>query len=312
MEFLQPTIELALPSVSQPTGPTPRSKLDPIVYDTTDYRDSSTSCLSDSKIYKFSSPRSNPPQFATGITFLNINKTNTIRIIAKVSNITMEQYEVSLNSYFTTVKHGAGCTFFEVSQTDPDFQQGHIMTYLPPYPNDHKITTSLRYTRAFTEDVEIVTWLNHIDAHCFDTGFLDIDTYSQDVRQEEFSLVYGSCRQPQRVFVLGSTWIAYQKCKPGIDSGRIDKLELGLAGAVNEVQGTVIREVVFKKTFTKPPQVWLALCGINMTFNGDDLRLKTRVVEDSITTTGFNYHIISWGKTLLKTVSLSWLAVELD
>lgn len=310
---MQSTIELALSSVSQLTGPTPRSKLDPIVYDTTDYRDASIACLSDSKIYKFSSPRSEPPQFAAGITFLNINKISGIRLLAKVSDITRESYKVSLNSYHSTMKLGAGCTFFEVSQTDPDFQQGKVITYLPQeYSNDVKITTWLFFARAFAEEVEIVTWLNQIDSQCFETGLLDIDTSIQHVDLEGFSLVYGSCRQPQKVCILGSTWVAYQKCKPGIDSGRIDKLKLGLVGAVNEAQGTVTKDVVFKKRFKKPPQVWLALCGINMMLNGDDLRFKTRVVEGSITTTGFNYHIISWGKAVLETVSLSWLAVELD
>ena len=217
-----------------------------------------------------------------------------------------------MDSYSSTVKHGAGCTFFEVSQTDPDFQQGQVITYVRPlYPYD-KIISYPRYARVFAEDVEIVTWLYQIDADCFKAGFLDIESYSKNTGRDSFELWYGACRQPQNLYILGSTWVAYPKNKTGIDSGRIDKLKFGLVGAANDAEGTLIKEASFKKTFRKPPQVWLALCGVNMTFAGDNLRLRTQVVQDSITTTGFNYKVISWGKNKLETVSLCWLAVELD
>ena len=309
VEFLQPIIELAIPSIWQPT---PRSKLDPIVYNTTDYRNASTISTCDSKIYKFSSPRSDPPQFATGITYLNINKINALRLLSYVSNITKEVYQVNVDSWNDTVKHGAGCTFFEVSQTDPDFQQGRVTTYMSNgYPD--QIISFPMYARAYTEEVEIVTWLHQIDADCYNAGFLDIDTHTNRVGQESFELGYGTRRKSQNLYTLGSTWIAYPKHKPGIDSGRIDKQKFGVVGATNEAQGTRTMEVTFKKTFKKPPQVWLALCGINMTFpTVDNLRLRTQVVKDSITTTGFKYDIISWGKSVLETVSLCWLAVELD
>ena len=323
-EYLNPKIELALPSslVANPDPqegppsiwqPTPRSKLDPIVYNTRDYREACTSSTFDSKTYNFSSPRSRPPQFATGITFLDINKIDLVRLLTNVNDITKESYKVNVHSYGSTVKHGAGCTFFEVSQTDPDFQQGQVITFISPYPDNCKITSFPRFARVFSEDVEIVTWFYQIDADCFKTGFLDIDTNTTIVYRDHFKLVYGSCRKSQNIYNLGTTWIAYPKHKPGIDSGRIDKLKFGLVGAPNEAKGTLTKEMKFKKIFTKPPQVWLALCGICMRFDPvDNLRLMTWVVKGSITTTGFKYDIISWGKAVLETVSLCWLAVELD
>ena len=323
-EYLNPKIELALPSslVANPDPqegppsiwqPTPRSKIDPIVYNTRDYRDACTSSTFDSKTYNFSSPRSRPPQFATGITFLDINKSNSARLYALVSDITKQSYKVNVDSFNNTVKHGAGCTFFEVSKTDPDFQQDQVITYVSPYPYNRQITSYTKYARVFSEDVEIVTWIYHIDVDCFKAGFLDINTNATSINRDCFHLVYGSCRASHNLYSLGSTWIAYPKHKPGIDSGRIDKLKFGLVGAANEAQGTLTKEMKFKKIFTKPPQVWLALCGICMKFDPvDNLRLMTRVVKDSITTTGFKYEIISWGKAVLDTVSLCWLAMELD
>lgn len=300
-------------SVSKPIGPTSRSKLDPIVYNTMDYRDTSTSSLRDFKIYKFSSPRSEPPQFATGITALDINKSNILCLHSNVSRITKESFKVKVNSWCDTVKHGAGCTFFEVCQTDSHFQQGSVTTrFEPMYPKDHKINSFPTFAREFTEGVEVVTWFDQIKAHCFKTGFLDIDTCTNVTKRRYFELVYGACRQPQELYILSTTWIAYPKSKPGIDSGRINKVKFGLVGATNEAQGTVTMEATFKKKFKKPPQVWLALCGINITLAGDNLRLRTQVVKDSITTIGFNYEVISWGKNVLETVSLYWLAVELD
>ena len=295
-----------------------RSKLDPIVYNTRDYREYSTSCLTDSKTFRFSSPRSDPPQFATGITSLNFNWIGAVRLIASVNKITREDYQVNLDSYNnTTVKHGAGCTFFEISQTDPDFQQGKVITFmLSMYPDGHSIHTFPIFAWEFAEDVSVVTWFCQIDVEGFRAGYLDIYTYSQSVSREGFELLYGATQESQNnLFTLGTTWIAYPKHKPGIDSGRIDKLNFGLVRAANESEGTLTKEVKFRKLFKKPPQVWLALCGIHMTWGDgvkDNLRLVTRVVKDSITTTGFKYDIISWGETVLKTVSLCWLAVELD
>lgn len=312
-KVLQPKIELPLPSVSKLIGPTSRSKLDPIVYNSMDYRDPSTTSSRDFKIYKFSSPRSEPPQFGTGITALDISPSGMLSLDSSVSCITKESFKVVVNSWCDTVKHGAGCTFFEFCQTDSHFQHGSVVTSLEPmYPKDHKITSFPRFTREFTEDVEVVTWFDHIKAHCFKTGFLDIDTCTNSTKWGYFELVYGACRQPQQLYNLGTTWIAYPKSKPGIDSGRINKVKFGLVGAANEAQGTVTMEATFKKKFKKPPQVWLALCGINITLAGDNLRLRTQVVKDSITTIGFNYEVISWGKNVLETVSLYWLAVELD
>ena len=218
-----------------------------------------------------------------------------------------------MNSYSNTVKYGAGCTFFEVSPTDPYFQQGRVVTTISAYPDDRKVTSFISYIREFAEDIEIVTWLAHIIVDCNKTGILNIDIEANVVQRQNFELVYGVSRKSQDLLsVLGSTWIAYPKSKPGIDSGRIDKLKLDLARVATEALGTVRKEAMFKKTFKKPPQVWIALCGINLTCVGDNVRLKTQVVKDSITTTGFNYEIISWGKTLLETVSLYWLAVELE
>ena len=309
VEFLQPKIELAPPSIWQPT---PRSKLDPMVYNTTDYRDVSISCLSDSKIYKFSSPRSDPPQFAIGITSLDIGKVAAARLAASVSSITREGYQVNLESWLKTAKHGAGCTFFEVSQTDLDFQQGQVITFIRDYCEAQEIFSYPRYARAFAEDVEIVIWLNKIDINCFGAGFLDINAYATGIHREEFTLAYGTCRKAQHLYSLGFTWIAYPKHHPGIDSGRIDKLKFGLGGAASEAQGTLTKGATFKKAFKKPPQVWLALSGMNVNLAGDNLRLRAQVVRDSITTIGFNYEVISWGKNMLETVSLYWLAVELD
>lgn len=297
-----------------------RSKLDPIVYNTRDYRDFSTSCLKDSKTFRFSSPRSDPPQIATGITSLNFNSINRVRLIASVSKITREDFQVNLDSYnSTTVKHGAGCTFFEVSQTDPDFQQGKVITFIPSkYPDGHEIYAFPIFAWVFAEDVTVVTWFYQIDVGCFSAGYLDIYTESRNVSREGFVLLYGATQKSQNnLLTLGSTWIAYPKHKPGIDSGRIDKIKFGLVRAANESEGTLTNKVKFKKLFKKPPQVWLALCGIHMTWDdsddmGDNLRLVTQVVKDSITTTGFKYDIISWGEAVLETVSLCWLAVELD
>lgn len=267
--------------------------------------------MNNSIVHKFPSPRTEPPQFATGITYLDIlrNEGNgTLHLVAEVTNITKEDYKVNVNSLFGTHNYRSETTFFEVARTDPDFQQGRIIAYVPPiYPNDTDVKNHIRFARTFAEDVEVVVWLTQIDAQCFKAGFLYIDTCLQSVSSEGFELLYKMCGGSQ---YLGCSWIAYPKSNPGIDSGWIDRLVLGLTGNSSE-ESNRLHKVTFKKVFKKPPQVWLAWSGVNLILP-DNIRLKTHVVQDSITAKGFEFNVRAWGKSVLVTGSLCWLAVEMD
>lgn len=213
-----------------------------------------------------------------------------------------------MNSLIGTGNYSSTITFFEVARTDPDFQQGRIITYMPSlYPNDTEVRDYTRFARTFAEDVEVVVWLTQIDAQCFKAGFLYIDTCLQSVSSEGFELLYKMCGGSQ---YLGCSWIAYPKSNPGIDSGWIDRLVLGLTGNSSE-ESNRLHKVTFKKVFKKPPQVWLAWSGVNLILP-DNIRLKTHVVQDSITAKGFEFNVRAWGKSVLVTGSLCWLAVEMD
>ena len=261
-------------------------------------------------VYEFSPPRMEPPQFATGITCLDIGKGGTFHLVVQVTNVTKKDYKVNVDSMVGTANLSSTLTFFEVAPTDPDFQQGRIITFIPPiYPSDKEIETSTRFERAFPEDVEVVVWLTQIDAQCFKAGFLYIDICLQTVGRQGFQLLYKMCGGSQ---YLGCSWIAYPKHNPGIDSGWIDRLVLGLTGKQDAVAETTrTQKVVFQKVFKKPPQVWLAWSGVNLILP-DNIKLETQVVQDSITTTEFEFRVRAWGKSVLVAGSLCWLAVEMD
>lgn len=251
-----------------------------------------------------------PPQFATGITHLDISHDGALNLVAEVTDVTQEDYKANIHSLIGTANHHSSFTFFEVAPTDPDFQQGRIITYIPPvYPNDKGIKNYTRFAPAFTEDVAVVVWLTQINAQCFKARYLYIDICLQNVSREGFELSTRMCGGSQ---YLGCTWIAYPVNNPGIDSGWLDRLVLGLTGEPDNVADTIrTQRVMFRKAFKKPPQVWLAWSGVNLILP-DNIRLSTQVVQDSITTTGFEISVRAWGPSVLVSGSLCWLAVEMD
>jgi len=238
---------------------------------------------------------------------MNVNF--TYRLDIDSTDRTTTGFTLTANSWADTVKYAAGATWFEVSPTDPEFQQGRANLYLNMFPADYKALNMIKFPRAYTEDVEILIWLNYLDLSAVKANFIMIDASVQEVSRVGFQLWYGTSGANNNVYGLGYNWIAYPKSKKGVESGLISKQKVSPnTGEVHSVQ-----EVKFKKEFSKPPRVWLAWSGMEVTnAKADNMRLMTEVVADSITITGFKYQIDLKSPVILGSLSLSWIAVELD
>ena len=177
------------------------------------------------------------------------------------------------------------------------------------FPADSKVLNTIKFPRAYTEDVEILIWLYYLDLNPRVANFITIDASVQEANRAGFQLWYGTSGANSHTYGLGYNWIAYPKSKKGVESGWISKQKI----SPNSGEAHSVQEVKFKKEFTKPPRVWLAWSGMEViNAKVDHLRLNTEVVADSITTTGFKYQIDLWSKVTLGSVSLCWIAVTLD
>lgn len=289
--------------------PTPRSKLDTIAFKTTEIRNIGNPNPTDTRAVKFTSPRLQAPQLATGVTYLDMNVNFTYRLDIDSTDRTTTGFNLAINSWADTVKYAAGATWFEISPTDPDFQQGRSNLYLNMFPPDYKPMSAIKFPRAYTEDVEILVWLTYLDFSAIKANFIMIDVSVLEANRAGFQLWYGTSGANNCVYGLGYSWIAYPKSKKGVESGLISKQKISLnTGEVRSIQ-----EVKFKKEFMKPPRVWLAWSGMEVTnAKADNMRLMTEVVADSTTTTGFKYQIDLKSPVTLGSLSLYWIAVELD
>lgn len=304
----------ALPPPEVSTAPvskaTPRVKAEKIHLDTTEIRSWKTPAANDSKVFNFTSPRPQPPQFATGINKIDMMTATPVRLDIDISDVSTTQYRVNLNSWDDTVKYTAGASWFEVAGNDPDFQVGRVHTAIPnPYsfPDNKYVTTKVKFPRVFSDDVEVLVWLTALASHCGKAGYLKIGTSLSNFKRESFELSYGTSGPDNSVNELAYSWIAYPKNKEGVESGWLNKVK------VTHADAAVTNEVKFTKSFKKPPSVWIALSGMDLTNTSDEnVRLLVKVLPESITTTGFKYEMALWWRTKAKSASAYWLALEMD
>lgn len=241
------------------------------------------------------------PQLPVGITALDISQSANIRINATTNEATTENFKASLNSWSDTVLYWASMTYLEKSSAFDYIQTGVYNTLGTRPWNQPQLTQSRRinFAKPFSVPPKVVTWLQALDMS--KDKHWRIRVYATDIDSNGFT-VHADTWGDSILFMAGVTWLAYPADRPGVTSGKFDTQEVR---PWNKPQHENSGFKSFDTTFSKTPKVIMALDFLDYDHSKN---LRVRVSTSSVTNTGINWHLASWGDSIMYTTGASFFA----
>ena len=245
-----------------------------------------------------------PPKLAVGLNWLDVSSSANIRVNAFADNTTTSTADIHINTWSDTTLYSAGCTWFPTgaAANDPDFQVGHFDTTEDhPWQNpQQKTSRQIAFERAYLSPPKVIVWLNKLSL-ASGKGWR-ISATAMDVTTTGFTLHIDSWADTV-IYSAAAAWIAHPSDKAGVISGSYSTLDVRPRG---QPQLDNSGEVTFPHgTFQRVPAVLFALNELSVD-PGRNLRLRLAV--SSMSKEGLNWHIDSWGDTILYSASASFIA----
>ncbi|KAG9007444.1 hypothetical protein FRB94_001251 [Tulasnella sp. JGI-2019a] len=242
--------------------------------------------------------------FPHGLNLLDVSTRDNLRINVSVEVAPLPTIRVT--TWGASVVHSSSCTWLEVARNDRDFQHGVFSTVDDHDHSWRKPKTETRrevsFEKPFAEPPKIMCWLNKIDADC--RHDCRVKTYAENITKTGFTL-YVSTWADSILYAACTTWIAYPANRSNITSGSYHTRDVRPS---NEPQARCECDILFDRTFQKPPVVLAALNWLEIGYRTSTYRAKT--LNTNITTTGMAWHLDTWGDTTLYSAGASYLAIQ--
>jgi hypothetical protein len=237
-----------------------------------------------------------------GISSLDIDRNNNIRIKAFASNITSERSKaaIHLDAWNDTILYSVGVTWLDICKHDRDFQYGTFSAG-PLSQSTDRASTYIMFEKPYASVPKIVVWLQELDIH--KCGNWRVNAYAENVTTAGFTLNIITWANTI-LYKATASWIAHSSTRSNITSGQFNITDIR---PWNKPQLQNGKSITFDKKFERPPRVLVALNNFDIANNGN---LRIKVLMKDITAQGMSLNIDSWADTTLFTAGVSYLAIQ--
>jgi hypothetical protein len=246
-------------------------------------------------IVNFSKPYPSPPAFTVGLNFLDFDNSRNLRIRSLVEAVLSSQAVLNLQSWADTIQYASGVSWFLFPSEDKDFQSGSFTA------KDARVEKTITFDREYPSPPKVLVFFTTLDidksANCC------VKTYASEVTTRSFKLNVEAWSNT-KVSEGGISWIALPADKQGIATGTFSTEDVRPS---NTLQPNTQSMVAFSPGFVKPPKIFLALNMLNV-----DRATQTRVrlSGSSISGEQMEWHIDSWGDTILYAAAATYIAID--
>jgi serine/threonine protein kinase len=306
LAFAQGMLTKYIPSLlsnSQPNQPPPvfKGHLDKGSFSTLDIRPPDKPQLKNSALIAFTHPFSAPPALPLGLMAMDIDRKANIRISAYTNNVTKDNFQINIDSWYDTVLYSGGCAWLEIAPNNNDFQWGQFNTE-EDHPWDHpqmNTTKRITFPRVYTGLPRVVVWLNQLNMS--NSANWRVNVYATDISQTGFTLHIDTW-EDSILYSAGVTWIAYSADNLDIASGTFGTSDIR---PWDHPQPSNSKAISFSHSFGTAPRVTVALSSIDI---GHRTNLRISATTSSVTPTGMTWHLDSWSDTILYAARGTYIA----
>lgn len=256
-----------------------------------------------SKVVSFASPYSALPGLPIGLTKVDINNNQNVRVNSYASDIKKDRFDIHINTWGGTSLHSASCAWLEVEANDPDFQFGTFNTLDDhPWNSPQMLTTRLiNFPRRYSKPPMVVVWLAAFDIK-HDKNWR-VKTYATSVTATSFTIHVDTWGDTV-LYSATASWVAYPADKPDIFCGSFNTTDMRPCDSPQLRNSGYVE--FGNNTFFAPPRTILAINSIDICCKRN-LRLELKA--SSINDFGMTWHINSWGDTILYSAGASYIAL---
>ena len=242
------------------------------------------------------------PRLPLGLTLLDVDKNQNIRINASTSDITRESFNASLNAWADTTLYAASLTYIEAGPAFDYLQTGTFNTQEVGAWQNHAPQNSKRinFATAFQgQPPKIVCWLTSIDMDRNHNW--RCRTYATDVDTAGFT-VHIDTWADTIMYAASMTWIAYPADQPNVASGSFSTNDIRTWSYPQHENSATVS---FSKGFNKVPKLAMALDGLDYDRSAN---LRVRLSTSAVTPTAMTWHLQSWADSTMYMASASYFA----
>jgi hypothetical protein len=257
--------------------------------------------LENSKVFPLSA---NPAGFPIGLTWLNIDRHADIRIKAFAEPVTPDSVKIHLDAEANTILYSAGCTWLTVYPNDRGIQFGSFST-TDDRPSSDKPQMQNKRTITFPNPFhdtppKVIVWLNGF--HISNKSNWRCRAYVTDITINSF-VIHIDTWANTKLYSATASWIAYPSDRPNISSGTFNTMDVRpWYIPKTKTKGTA----KFQQKFESAPRVLAALNQLDIS-SRTNFRLKLET--SNISTTDLNWHLETWGDTVLYSAAGSYIAI---
>lgn len=241
---------------------------------------------------KFSTKFTTPPVMILGLTSLEADRGNNVRVSATVEDIHNHIFSAHIRTWDGTKLYRAGYTWLAMPGGHPQFQSGTVDIWDAGDWHADKLVMhhDVVFPHPYQAPPKVVMWLNLLDF-----GYVNnerVMTFATDVTRTGFTANINTWGDT-KLYGAKISWFAYPARHPEICSGTLQ----GTSGVVG-----------FEKKFTRPPTT--VLVGLNRLETDKSRRCSFNIVTEAVSEIGMGIRVEGFGDTVLCSAGVSYLAIE--
>jgi hypothetical protein len=257
--------------------------------------------LLDQNIVKFDTPYRSAPRMISGLTHLDQNLKEAIRLEMRHQNVTPTGFETITRTFGGTRSYGGLMSWMALPDNDIHIETGVMNSYdMYRIDDDQAILNRMTFPRRFGRAPTVVTWIYEVS---MPTGWHSICTGVRAINEEEFDLCIKTWAQ-RKFDSIRIGWLAFN------DTGCNSRMKVGYI-RVDRKEKWKCGKITFDGIpFTKSPAVFIALMEFSA---GDNVNLRLSGKATDINMAGFSFGCGSWAQNNDSNMNHSqwvWIAAE--
>ena len=247
---------------------------------------------------KFSARYAYPPAIFVGITLMDADCDDDMRLQVKADQISVNGFTAHADTWSDTHLFRAGLTWVELPRDNPRFRTGEI-SIKPLKENKETQIISFNGPNPYNEPPNVVVWLSRINFGRKVNPIIHAYAQAGSVTTEGFQVCveYG---KTTKLYDCTVQYLAYSK-DAGIQSGRQQLYNYPAKVYQNHGQ------IKFQTPFLKTPRVRIALSGLDLPC---DHNWRFNICATNIARDGFVWNFDGWSATNIWGGEFYWVAFE--
>lgn len=249
----------------------------------------------------FRRPFSEPPYVPFGLSHIDMDNSENIRVRASVSDITCRGFSISVCPWGGSRFYSAGASWLSLTPNPMRYQHGSFCT-LSDHPHTRpKLRTHRRieFDHPFSTPPKVISFFSMLDLEKSENWCAY--TYASDIDCKGFTIHIDTWNN-SKIYSATAGWVAWPKNQEGIFGGTAGTNEFW---DWKDPQMEACK-VDFGFQFPSVPDGFVAISVVDQSCKNN---LRINVFADKVTKGGFKWHINSSGDSIMYSAGISYLFV---